>query len=120
MNSDDEKKEDTTDFDNIIQDPKWKVNGVTISNLCFSLKNSTLNTDPSNLSDIRLLILNDIYKFEEDFSSSINKYCSSSIHKSINGPYHSICISLKKDSIATLNVGKSPPIGFSSSFDTFL
>ncbi|RCH80281.1 hypothetical protein CU097_003269, partial [Rhizopus azygosporus] len=36
--------------------------------------------DPAQLSDIRLLVLNNIYKFDRDFASSVSKYFSSKVH----------------------------------------
>lgn len=36
--------------------------------------------DPSRLCDIRLLALNDVYKFDRDFSTSVSKYFSTKVH----------------------------------------
>ncbi|KAG2215053.1 hypothetical protein INT46_008287 [Mucor plumbeus] len=80
--TDEEKEEegegDETDFENTSDESEWMLDGVSISDLCFDLKNTTLKltkyTDPAQLSDIRLLALKDIYIFDRDFTSSVSKY----------------------------------------------
>lgn len=63
---------------------KWMLNYICISDSCLGFKEASLNLaksiNPSQLSDIRLLALNDIYKFDRDFSSSVSKYFSTKVH----------------------------------------
>ncbi|KAG2234057.1 hypothetical protein INT48_006202 [Thamnidium elegans] len=63
---------------------EWKLDSISVSDLHLDLKNTTLEiakrTNPSQLSDIRLLILNDIYKIDRNFAFSVSKYFSSGIH----------------------------------------
>jgi hypothetical protein len=55
-----------------------------ISDLCLGFKDPSLklvkNTDPAQISDIRLLAMNDMYKFEREFTSSASKYFSTNIY----------------------------------------
>ena len=86
--TDEEKEEegegDETDFENTSDESEWMLDGVSISDLCFDLKNTTLKltkyTDPAQLSDIRLLALNDIYIFDRDSTSSVSKYFPTKVH----------------------------------------
>ncbi|CAO3703716.1 unnamed protein product, partial [Rhizopus stolonifer] len=59
----------------------------TSSDLCFNLKNTTAqlakHINPAQLSDVRLLVLNDVYIFDKNFASSVSKYFSTKIHMSL-------------------------------------
>ena len=84
-NSDEEEEEENAnEFENTSDESEWMVDNTCISELCSALKNVTLELakrrDPAQLSDIRLLVLNDIYKFDRDFASSVSKYFSSKVH----------------------------------------
>jgi hypothetical protein len=54
-----------------------------MSDLCLDFKEASLklakNTDSVQISDIRLLAMNDIYKFDRDFTSSVSKYFSTTV-----------------------------------------
>ncbi|KAI8880659.1 hypothetical protein K501DRAFT_324882 [Backusella circina FSU 941] len=88
--TDEEKEEegegegDEADFENTSDESKWMLDGVSISDLCFDLKNTTLKlikyTDPAQLSNIRLLALNDTYIFDRDSTSSVSKYFPTKVH----------------------------------------
>ena len=60
------------------------ISGICISDLCLSLKNKTVQLakqiNPAQLSDIRLLLLNDFHIFERNFGLSVSKYFSTKIH----------------------------------------
>lgn len=81
---DEEEEDDLTRSANTSNESKWMLNDICISDLCLDFKEASLklakNTDPSQLSDMRLLALNDIYKFDRNFSSSISKYFSTQVH----------------------------------------
>ncbi|KAG2214307.1 hypothetical protein INT47_000863 [Mucor saturninus] len=66
---------------------KWDINNLCISDLCYSLKQTTArvveNVDPAQISDIRILVLNDIYLFDKDSSFSVSKYFHSHVHNAI-------------------------------------
>ncbi|OAC98167.1 hypothetical protein MUCCIDRAFT_115687 [Mucor lusitanicus CBS 277.49] len=78
-NSDEEKEEEQD-----TPESEWMLDGVCISELCFNLKKESLKlaerTDPAQLSDIRLLTLNDIYIFDRNSAFSISKYFSTKVH----------------------------------------
>ncbi|KAG2206490.1 hypothetical protein INT47_008507 [Mucor saturninus] len=90
----------------------WMVRDISISELCLNFKDVCLKVsgttspitpiyssgtlNPARLSDIRLLALNDIYKFDKNFSSSVSKYFSAKVHQSLK-------------SIANLNDYLPPP-----------
>ncbi|KAG2210874.1 hypothetical protein INT47_000028 [Mucor saturninus] len=63
---------------------RWMLDNTCISDLCFSVKSTTLqmvnNINPAQLSDIRLLAVNDIYLFDKNHASSISKYFSLGVH----------------------------------------
>lgn len=63
------------------------LNDNCISDLCFNLKSTTIqmiNTvNPAQLSDIRLLVLNDIYLFDKNYASSISKYFTLAVHNAL-------------------------------------
>ncbi|KAI7891522.1 uncharacterized protein EV154DRAFT_220782 [Mucor mucedo] len=65
----------------------WMVDDISSSDLCLNFKNVCLKmsrtTNPASLSDIRLLALNDIYKFDKNFSTSVSKYFSVKVHNSL-------------------------------------
>ncbi|CEI93008.1 hypothetical protein RMCBS344292_07253 [Rhizopus microsporus] len=84
-NSDEKEEEENADeFENTSDESEWMVDSTCISDLCSALKNVTLELakrrDPAQLSDIRLLVLNNIYKLDRDFASSVSKYFSSKVH----------------------------------------
>ncbi|KAI9473812.1 MAG: hypothetical protein EXX96DRAFT_621443 [Benjaminiella poitrasii] len=58
---------------------KWILNNQCISDLCFELKNTTLQITkqykPAQLSDSRLLVLNDIYLFDKNLALSVSIQC---------------------------------------------
>ncbi|KAI8983576.1 hypothetical protein BDB01DRAFT_698700, partial [Pilobolus umbonatus] len=58
-----------------------------ISDLCISIKNATTqmsnSVNPAQLSDMRLLALNDIYLFNKNYASSISKYFSLAVHNAL-------------------------------------
>ncbi|KAI8083390.1 uncharacterized protein B0P05DRAFT_537110 [Gilbertella persicaria] len=60
------------------------LNNHCISDLCFKLKNTTMQMinqmNSSQLSDIRLLALNDIYLFDKNLALSVTKYFTNAIH----------------------------------------
>lgn len=57
---------------------RWMLDNTCISDLCFNVKSTTIqmvnNINPAQLSDIRLLAVNDIYLFDKNHASSISKY----------------------------------------------
>ncbi|KAI9007858.1 hypothetical protein CLU79DRAFT_777633 [Phycomyces nitens] len=73
--------------DNIIDDAKWVVDNHCISDLCFQLKDTTVRminqTNPAQLSDIRLLALNDVYLLDRNIALSSSKYFTAAIHNAI-------------------------------------
>lgn len=83
----DEEGVNTNELNNISNDSKWILENVCISDLCFNVKNATMKllerADPAQLSDIRLLALNDIYKLDKNFASSVSKYFTTKIHTSL-------------------------------------
>ncbi|CEP12730.1 hypothetical protein [Parasitella parasitica] len=78
-NSDEEKEEKEN-----TSESEWMLDGVCISDLCFSLKNACLKlaerTDPAQFSDTRLLALNDIYMFDSNSAFSVSKYFPTKVH----------------------------------------
>jgi hypothetical protein len=91
MNSDEEEEqvehneeEEDQEEEEEEQEPRWIVNDICISDLCFDLKLATIilakKADPAQLSDVRLLVLNDIYKIDRNFEDSVSKYFSTKIH----------------------------------------
>jgi hypothetical protein len=60
------------------------LDGVCISDLCLNFKKASLKlaerTDPAQLSDIRLLALNDIYIFDRNSTFSVSKYFPTKVH----------------------------------------
>ncbi|GAA5812379.1 hypothetical protein MFLAVUS_005831 [Mucor flavus] len=71
------------DHSNVDSSYNWIVDDTCVSGLCLNVKAVTLQlcrqTNPTQLSDIRLLVLNDIYVFDRDFSLSISEYCTTKI-----------------------------------------
>ncbi|KAL9549013.1 hypothetical protein MBANPS3_005425 [Mucor bainieri] len=76
----DEEREEEQDT----PESSWMSDGVCISDLCFNFKKASSNlaerTDPAQLSDIRLLALNDIYLFDRNSAFSVSKYFSTKVH----------------------------------------
>lgn len=75
------------DHSNVDSSYNWIVDDTCVSGLCLNVKAVTLQlcrqTNPTQLSDIRLLVLNDIYVFDRDFSLSISEYCTTKVHVSL-------------------------------------
>ncbi|KAI9261772.1 hypothetical protein EDC94DRAFT_608837 [Helicostylum pulchrum] len=84
VNSDEKEGENAYEFESTSVESKWIVDNTCISDLCSTIKNVTLELakcrDPAKLSDIHLLVLNGIYKFDRNFTSSVSKYFSSKVH----------------------------------------
>ncbi|CEG73026.1 hypothetical protein RMATCC62417_08489 [Rhizopus microsporus] len=83
-NSDEEEEEENADeFENTSDESEWMVDNTCISDLCSALKNVTLELtkrrDLAQLSDIRLLVLNNIYKLDRDFASSVSNLIISTL-----------------------------------------
>ncbi|CAO3703196.1 unnamed protein product [Rhizopus stolonifer] len=68
-------------------DTKWMLNNHCISDLCFKVKNTTMQMinkiNSAQLSDIRLLALNDIYLFDKSLAFSVSKYFTIAVHNTI-------------------------------------
>ncbi|KAI7890344.1 uncharacterized protein EV154DRAFT_253772 [Mucor mucedo] len=68
-------------------DMKWVIGDTCISSLCFELKTSTTqiirHLDPAQVSDIRILILNDIFIFDKNPAHSVSQYFNNDVHKII-------------------------------------
>ncbi|CAO3690315.1 unnamed protein product [Rhizopus stolonifer] len=66
---------------------KWVLNDYCISDLYFSVKSMTIQmikkVNPAQLSDIRLLVLNDIYLFDSNCASSVSKYFTFTVHNAL-------------------------------------
>ncbi|KAG1040106.1 hypothetical protein G6F43_012355 [Rhizopus delemar] len=74
------------------QQVRWLVAGINqnveaydISQRCFGFKENTkkMKDNPANLSDMRLLALNDIYLFKNNIDASLTRYFELDVHKSI-------------------------------------
>ncbi|KAL9541102.1 hypothetical protein MBANPS3_009311 [Mucor bainieri] len=64
----------------------WVVDGIyDITKECYEFKSNTLRSqaNPSTLSDIKILAMNDIYLFSNERNNSITKYFLNDMHKSI-------------------------------------
>ncbi|KAI8057547.1 uncharacterized protein B0P05DRAFT_498570 [Gilbertella persicaria] len=74
-----------TDKQDDDDDDDWIVENFNVSDKCKSMKENTLGLkkNPSSLSDIRLLALNDIYIFDEKIDKSVTKYFGVDLHKLI-------------------------------------
>lgn len=77
----------STQSEDSANDIKWVLNDNCISDLCFNLKSTTIQmiktVNPAQLSDIRLLVLNDIYLFDKNYASSISKYFTLAVHNAL-------------------------------------
>lgn len=73
--------------EDIVSDIKWKLNDHCISDLCLNVKSKTIEminmVNPAQLSDVRLLALNDIYLFDKNQASSISKYFTLAVHNAL-------------------------------------
>ncbi|KAG1520862.1 hypothetical protein G6F46_009038 [Rhizopus delemar] len=74
------------------QQVRWLVAGINqnvetydISQRCFRFKENTkkMKDNPANLSDMRLLALNDIYLFKDNIDASLTRYFRLDVHTSI-------------------------------------
>ncbi|KAG2206919.1 hypothetical protein INT45_001264, partial [Circinella minor] len=74
------------------QQVRWLVAGINqnaeaydISQRCFGFKENTkkMKDSPANLSDMRLLALNDIYLFKDNIDASLTRYFGLDVHTSI-------------------------------------
>ncbi|KAI7895630.1 uncharacterized protein EV154DRAFT_598927 [Mucor mucedo] len=80
-----EEEDDATELEDTLEsESEWMLGNVSISNLCLDFKKANLKlatrTDPAQLSDIRLLALNDIYIFDRNSTLSVSKYFPSKVH----------------------------------------
>ncbi|KAG1310831.1 hypothetical protein G6F64_004266 [Rhizopus arrhizus] len=95
-----ESDTDPTDTEAAADGSKWILNDACISDLCFNLKNTTVqlvkHVNPAQLSDIRLLVLNDVYIFDRNFVSSDSKCFSTKIHITLKPTLSLMPISLKE------------------------
>ncbi|KAI8875860.1 hypothetical protein K501DRAFT_201728 [Backusella circina FSU 941] len=66
---------------------RWVINNICISDLCYNLKDTTLqlvkHINPAQISDIRILVLNDIYVFDKNSVFSVSKYFPDNVHNAI-------------------------------------
>jgi hypothetical protein len=95
-----ESDTDPTDTEAAADGSKWILNDTCISDLCFNLKNTTVqlvkHLNPAQLSDIRFLVLNDVYIFDRNFVSSDSKCFSTKIHITLKPTLSLMPISLKE------------------------
>ncbi|CEP17990.1 hypothetical protein, partial, partial [Parasitella parasitica] len=66
---------------------RWVINNFCISDSCYNLKDTTLQVvkhiNPAQISDIRILVLNDIYVFDKNPAFSVSKYLPDNDHNAI-------------------------------------
>ncbi|KAG1411751.1 hypothetical protein G6F58_008395 [Rhizopus delemar] len=112
-----ESDTDPTDTEAAADGSKWILNDTCISDLCFNLKNITVqlvkHVNTAQLSDIRLLALNDVYTFDRNFASSVSKYFSTKIHTTLK-PTLSFDAYLPKRGLSCydscMSIEVSPPV----------
>jgi hypothetical protein len=82
-----EEEDVLVEKDATTNDTKWMLNNHCISDLCLKLKNTTMQiikqTNSAQLSDARLLVLNDIYLFDKNHAMTVSKYFTLEIHNTI-------------------------------------
>lgn len=102
-----ESDKDPINTEAATDDSKMILNDTCISDLCFNLKNTTAqlakHTNPQQLSDVRLLVLNDVYIFDRNFASSVSKYFSTEFILPSSQPCYLMRISLQE--VLTVIIG---------------
>lgn len=68
-------------------DSNWLLDGLSISDLCYGFKTATVKlakrADPAQLSDIRILAMNDVFLFDRNAAPSVTKYFPSEVRTAL-------------------------------------